>query len=76
LDDKLITIKSFPNEPLASMAQQILADNGIKSILSGENAANIYLGLSHVFDVELQVRESDAEKALEILESMEKSKEQ
>ncbi|MHC4130765.1 MAG: putative signal transducing protein [Planctomycetota bacterium] len=75
MDDKLITIKSFSNEAFASMAQQILADNGIKSILSGQNAANIYSGLSDVFDVELQVREVDAEKALEILETMEKVEE-
>ncbi|MHC5074789.1 MAG: putative signal transducing protein [Planctomycetota bacterium] len=76
MSDKLVTIKNFTNEPLASLAQQVLADNGIEAILSGQNAANIYSGLSDVFDVELQVREDNAEKALEILESMEKSKEQ
>jgi hypothetical protein len=76
LFDKLVTIKNFTNEPLASLAQQVLADNGIEAILSGQNAANIYSGLSNVFDVELQVREDDAEKALEILESVEKSEEQ
>jgi hypothetical protein len=75
LQDKLVTIKNFPDEAQASLAQQILADNEIQSILSGQNAANIYAGLSDVFDIELQVREADVQKALEILESVEKIEE-
>ena len=76
MPDKLITIRNFPNESLASLAQQLLADNGIRAVLSGQNAANIYSGLSDVFDVELQVCQSDTQEALEILESMEKRQEQ
>ena len=70
--DRLVTIRSFADEVNGSLAQQILEDSSIKSILSGRNASNIYSGLPAIADIELQVREKDAPKALEILASVNK----
>jgi len=67
--DKLVTIATFANSIDADLARQLLADFGIDAVLAGENAANIYSGLSAVAQVELQTLESNAEKALKILQS-------
>ena len=69
---KLVTIRSYADESQASMAQQILADFGIKSFLAGRNAANIYSGLTAIADIKLQVRKKDAFEAKEILDSLKK----
>jgi len=70
--DKLVTIARFADSAQASLAKQLLADFGIKSVLAGQNAANIYSGLLSVAATELQTLESQAKKALEILESNKK----
>jgi hypothetical protein len=73
--DKLITIAKFADSIEADLARQQLEDFGIKSILAGVNAANIYSGIAAFATVELQVIESQAEKALEILQSYRKQEE-
>ncbi len=50
------------------MARQLLADYGIEAVATGENASNIY-SVPAVEGPELQVLESQAQKAREILES-------
>jgi len=52
------------------LAKQVLADFGIESVLSGQHAVDLY----HIpsITVDLQVFKSQAEKALEILESNKK----
>lgn len=69
--DKLVTIAQFTDYIEAEMAKQLLDDFGIKSVVTGENAANLY-PISAVATVDLQVFEKDAQRAQEILESQEK----
>jgi len=69
--EKLVTIAQFTNYIEAEMAKQLLADYGIGSFATGENASNIY-SIPAVEGPELQVPESQAQQALEILESQER----
>jgi hypothetical protein len=69
--DKLVTIAQFTNYIEAEMAKQLLADYGIEAIATGENASNIY-SIPAIEGPELQVLESQAQKAREILESHKK----
>ena len=66
--DRLITIANF-NEPLeANLAKMKLESAGIKCFLSGENFIATYWLLWLVEGgVKLQVKKSEAERALEIL---------
>lgn len=66
--DRLITIANF-NEPLeANLAKIKLESAGIKCFLSGENFTATYWLLSPADrGVKIQVRESEAKKALQIL---------
>jgi hypothetical protein len=66
--DKLVTIKQFANYIEAELAKQQLADFGIEAVVTGANAANVY-SIPAVGRPSLHVRQSQAEKALEILES-------
>ena len=66
--DKLVTVAQYSNYIEAEMAKQLLADHGIEAVATGENASNIY-SIPAVEGPELQVLESDAQKAREILES-------
>ena len=67
--DKLITIARF-NEPLqAELAKIKLNAEGINCFLAGENFVGTYWLLANAEGgVKLQVKETDAEKALEIIE--------
>ena len=69
MEEKLVTIAQFANYIEAEMAKNLLDDFGIKSTVTGQNVANVYSGLPALTDLDLQVFESQAEKALEILES-------
>ncbi|MHC4086366.1 MAG: putative signal transducing protein [Planctomycetota bacterium] len=69
--DKLVTIAEFTDYIEAEMAKQLLEDFGIKSVVTGENAANLY-PISAVATVDLQVFEENAQQAREILESRDK----
>ena len=70
--DKLVTIAQFADSIEASLAKQLLADFGIESIITGQNAANVYSGVPAIASTDLQVLESQAQKAVEILESSKK----
>ena len=65
--DKLVTIAKFTDSIQASLAQQLLTDFGIESVIAGQNAAGLY-GIP-AMSSELQVLESQAQQAREILES-------
>ena len=71
MGDKLVTIAQFTDYIEAEMAKQLLDDFGIKSAVTGENAAILY-PVSGVASVDLQVFEEKAQQALEILESRDK----
>jgi len=66
--DKLVTIAQFQDYIEADLAKQLLEDFGIKSIVAGQNFANIY-PLPAIAEISLQVLESQAQQAMEILES-------
>lgn len=69
MEEKLVTIAKFDDKIEADLAKQTLEDFGIKSIITGEDVANLYGPVDALMDLELQVFESQAEKAREILES-------
>lgn len=69
--DKLVTIAQFANYIEAEMAKQLLADYGIEAVATGTHASNMY-PISAVEGPELQVLQSQAEKAREILQSQKK----
>ena len=72
LSEKIVTIAKFDDVIKAELAVQRLADYDIKAILNGKNFAGMYAGLGvDLFNVGLQVLESDADKAIEILDSIE-----
>jgi hypothetical protein len=66
MPDKIKTIAKFENYLDASIAKIRLEDEGIKSVIVGEDAANLY-GMTPVGSIELQVFDQDADKAIEIL---------
>ena len=69
--DKLVTIAQCTDSSQASLAKQLLADFGIESVLTGQNAANIYT-IPSLATISLQTFESQAQQAKEILESQRK----
>ena len=74
MEDKLVTIAKFENYIEAELAKQLLEDFGIKSVVTGENAANLF-SISAIEGPSLQVFESQAKQALEVLEPNEKQEE-
>jgi len=70
--DKLVTIAKFTDSVEANLAKQLLDDFGIKTVVTGQHAANIYAGVPAVAYVELQTLQSQARQALEILDSQKK----
>ena len=70
--DKLVTIAQFPDYIEAEMAKLLLANHRIEAVVTGENAANIYSGMPAMSHTELQVLESHAQQARQILESNKK----
>ena len=70
--DKLVTIAQFTDYIEAGLAKQLLDDFGIESVVVGQNLANIWSDVPALADVELQTLESQAQQALEILESHKK----
>ena len=66
MEDNLITIARFTDNIKAEMAKQLLDDFGIKAILTGQRVTS-WFGFLPTVAVELQVKESDAERALEVL---------
>lgn len=68
MEDKLVTIAQFPDYIQADLARQLLEDFDIKAVVSGQNASNVLSGYG-VGGPTLQVIESQAAEAVEILES-------
>ena len=74
MTDRLVVIKRFSNYIQAELAKQTLEDYGIKAFITGENAANVY-SVPAIAKTELQVIESQAERALKILENPDQEQE-
>jgi len=66
MSDKLITIAVFENSLEAEIERGKLEESGIRSVIVGQDAANLY-GFLAVGFIELQVFEGDSQKAIEIL---------
>lgn len=71
MEDRLVTVARYESYIDAELAKQQLDDNGIRSVVVGENVGNIYAGAPVVQDIELQTLEQDAEKAQQILREQE-----
>ncbi len=63
--EKLVTIATYGNPIEANLARIKLASEDIDCFLAGENAVAVYGNI--VGTVKLQVRQSDVERATEIL---------
>ncbi len=63
--EKLVTIATYGNTIEANLAKIKLASEDIDCFLAGEHAVAVYGGI--VGEVKLQVRQSDVERAKEIL---------
>jgi hypothetical protein len=71
--DKIITVAEYANFMQAEMAKQVLEDFGIQAMVATQNATNIWLPTNLPMTAKLQVLESNAAKAKEILEEQESS---
>ena len=69
MENRLVTIARFADSIDAEMARQLLADFGIRAVVTGQNVANVYSGVPSLLDLKLQTLESQAQRAREILES-------
>jgi hypothetical protein len=67
MDEALTVIRTFPNDPEASLAQAVLDANGIGSVLIRDNAGGMMPWLNTLHPVRLAVRAADAELAERLL---------
>ena len=72
MDEKLVTIAEFEDYIRADMARQMLEDFGIKAMVGGDNASNVYAGIPAIERPVLQVFESQADEARRILDERRK----
>ena len=73
MEDKLVTIAEYMDSMQAEMALQVLAGFGIKGTLMGRHGTDVLAGVPGFSTVKLQVMQSKAEEARQILESKEPS---
>jgi hypothetical protein len=74
MEDKLVTVAEFMNSIQAEMTKQVLEDCGIKVILLGQNAGDGRIGVFET--VKLQVQQSQADEARQVIEDLEEGQEQ
>ena len=71
--NELVTIAEYMDSIQAEMAKQVLKDFDIQAVVVGENAGDGRIG---VFEsIKLQVKQSDAEEARQILEEQQQGRE-
>ena len=70
MTDELVNIRTFSNVMDASMAQQILEQSDISSFVSADDAGGMAPQLQLSMGVRLIVNRADADRALEILRSI------
>jgi hypothetical protein len=71
MEDKLVTIAKYMDSIEAELAKQVLEDFKIPAVVVGPNAGDCRIGVFEM--VLLQVKQSDADQAKQILESQEPS---
>ncbi len=69
MSDEIVVIKTFSNETEATMAQQILDQSGIRSFVFKDDGGGMEPHLQLTGGVRLVVNRTDAEHAVELLES-------
>jgi predicted Fe-Mo cluster-binding NifX family protein len=74
MEDKLVTVAEFMNSIQAEMTKQVLEDCGIKVILLGQNVGDGRIGVFET--VKLQVQQSRADEARQVIEDLEEGQEQ
>ena len=67
MTDEPVALRTFDNEAEAEMAQQMLADAGLRSFVSKDDAGGMEPQLQLTGGVRLIVSSSNAERAKEIL---------
>ena len=68
-EEKLVTVTTFGDYIEAELAKQTLEDFGIKSVITGGSVAMAFGPVPALIDLDLQVFESQAQRAMEILQS-------
>jgi hypothetical protein len=75
MDDRLVKVGEFENYIEAELARQRLTDYGIKAVVTGDNASNIYGGALAAMRPAVEVFESQADEARRILDEQQEEKE-
>ena len=70
-DEPLVHIATAPDEVMASLWKEVLEDEGIRSMVKRSDLAAAMYSLPFNTQCEVHVLASDAERAKEILESLE-----
>ncbi|HEY7422656.1 MAG TPA: DUF2007 domain-containing protein [Gemmataceae bacterium] len=68
--DKFVTVQRFNNSFQAQLAKNLLENEGIESMVSGELAQDVMLGTG-LHQIALQVHEDEAQRATSILAEVE-----
>jgi len=71
--DKLVTIARFSDYMQAELAKQTLEQFNIKAYVAGANALNIFGDIPIFGDAQLQVLDTQAQQAKQILEQQSQS---
>ncbi|MFH1370479.1 MAG: hypothetical protein ABII09_04255 [Planctomycetota bacterium] len=71
MEDKLVTIAQYMDAIEAELAKQVLEDFKIPAVVVGPNAGDLRIGAFEM--VLLQVKQSDADRAKQTLESQKQS---
>ena len=71
MSEEIVTIKIFSDEIEATMALQLLEDAGVSGFVSKDDAGGMEPHLQRTSGVRLVVNRADADRALQILQSVE-----
>jgi hypothetical protein len=64
-----VIIKKFTTRMEAELARGMLQENGIKAVVTADDAGGMYPQLASSLGAQLRVEESDASTALQLLEN-------
>ncbi len=73
MHEEIVVIKIFSNETDAAMAQQVIQESGVRAFISKDDAGGMEPHLQRTTGVRLVVNRVDAERATEILRTLENS---
>lgn len=73
MSEEIVAIKTFSNETDAAMAQQVLHESGVRAFIFKDDAGGMEPHLQLTGGVRLVVKRADAERAYEILQTLENS---